>query len=107
METIVKGTTPTIQWNFKKINVATIATAYMTVKKRGSAETELTKDIASATIDNESNEISWTLTQEDSLKLDVGKTYTIHCDWRIADGTRGAGKTIEVMIISSGKNEVI
>ena len=59
MVTIVRGTTPTIKYTFKTVDVANIDTAYLTFKYCGNVILE--RDITTATTGEDS--ISWVLDQ--------------------------------------------
>ena len=105
MDSIIRGTTPTIRFTFQAVNVANITTAYMTVKQL--AADVITREIDTAYIDATNNSIEWELTQEETLRLGIGRNACVMCDWKTADGVRGRSKVAEYMIAPSGKNEVI
>lgn len=102
MTAIVKGTTPTIYYTFSTVSVQNISVAYLTIKQFGEIVVE--KDISSASI--RESALAWTLTQEETLLLDVGSA-KIMLNWLLSDGTRGIGKETEVKIKNNHKDEVI
>lgn len=63
---IVRGTTPTIRFNFTNIDSSDIYVAYMTIAQNNSVVLE--KDISQATLGD--GFIEFSLTQEDTLLLD-------------------------------------
>lgn len=94
MQKIIIGTTPTITYKFKIVDVSDIAVAILTIKERGT--TVIEKTLADATVGPDS--LSWTLTQEETLSLGV-KTGSMMLNWKTNDGTRGASE--EVLIAGS------
>lgn len=60
MDELIRGTTPTVIIQFRKLNVSTITTAYLVMKADGVTTVE--KTLAEATIDTEeeNNDIRWT-----------------------------------------------
>jgi len=103
--TIVKGTTPTIEYFFNEIKATDITSAYLTVKESGKDVIE--RDISTSTVDSEANSISWTLMQEETLPLNPGGTVIFFFDWLLVDGTRGRGEIAKFVVSPTGKNEVI
>ena len=99
---IIRGTTPTIKFTFKQIEVQDIEVAYLTIKMDNSVLIE--RDITSATIGD--RYISWTLTQEESLSMTDGKIIC-QLNWKLANGTRGASDKMTILIESNEKEEVI
>lgn len=104
MDTIIRGTTPTIEFTFSTVKPADISVAYMIIKCDGRTILEKDKSEVSGTT---SRTLQWKLTQEESLKLRVGSTVSIYCDWKTADGTRGRSKVGTYLIEESGKCGVI
>lgn len=102
---IVRGTTPTIIFTFKTIDVSDIDTAYLVIKQWDTAK--ITKDITSATVDSVAKTVSWTLTQTESLSLDPQKKAEVMMDWLMDDGIRGRSVAHSETIENPGKNEVI
>lgn len=102
MTTIVIGTTPTITYKFKVVDVSEITVAILTIKERGTILIELTK--SDATVGEDS--LSWTLTQEETLLLGA-KTATMMLNWKTQDGTRGASEEVFVQGAPNHIREVI
>ena len=106
MAVLISGTTPTISIKFKTIPVGVIAVAYL-VFKVGSRNI-FEKSLSEAVVTEE--EISWTLSQEESLeigKLCRSAKVDVVCDWRTTDGTRGRSVVVPFVIERSGKDVVI
>ena len=102
MSAIVRGTTPTIIYNFSTVDVANIASAELTIKQNGVAR--ISKELEEATTGE--GTLAWTLTQAETLSLSR-KRAEIYLDWLLSSGIRGAGKTIEVEVVDPGVNEVM
>ena len=105
MESIIKGTTPTIIFKYKSINVSEITKAFLVIKQ--SVTTIVERDISSATVNTEDNQLEWILTQAETLDLKVGTTVFISCDWLLTSGTRGRSRMYRCEVEPSGKNEEI
>lgn len=103
MAQIIRGTTPTLEFTFSDITVGNITTAILTAKQDSTIMIE--KDLEAATRGEKS--ISWTLAQEDTLKLKSGRSADIVCDWKTDGGIRGRSNLLKVDIGEPGKNEVI
>lgn len=103
MAQIIRGTTPTLEFTFSDITVGNIITAILTAKQDSTIIIE--KDLTAATIGEKS--ISWTLAQEDTLKLKSSRSADIVCDWKTDGGVRGRSNQLKVDIGEPGKNEVI
>lgn len=103
MAEIIRGTTPTIKFVFNTISVQSITTAYFLIKSGSKIIIE--KDLSTATVEN--NNLSWKLTQEESLMLSAGGSVVLMCDWKLADGTRGRSKIETCKVAPAGKGEVI
>ena len=101
MAIIVKGTTPTIIYKFKTIDVNTVTTAIYTIKKDDTIV--LRKTLTDATI--KGNALTWTLTQEETLSLD-GNGLTGMLNWKVGD-ERGVSKPMEIIIANNHIEEVI
>lgn len=99
---IIRGTTPTITYTFKNIDVNDIMIAYLTIKQGTEILVEKTLDEA---IVSEST-LSWDLTQEDTLRLNVGSAEPM-LNWKLDSGLRGASRKASLGIINNHKNEVI
>ena len=102
MTKIIIGTTPTITYKFKIVNVSEITVAILTIKERGVNIIEL--NLSDATIGEDS--LSWTLTQEETLQL-AGKTATMMLNWKTEDGTRGASEEVFIQGAPNHIREVI
>ena len=102
MTKIIIGTTPTITYRFKVVDVADITVAILTIKERGTNIIEL--NLSDATIGEDS--LSWTLTQEETLQF-AGKTCTMMLNWKTEDGTRGASEEVFIQGAPNHIREVI
>ena len=102
MTKIIIGTTPTITYKFKVVDVSEITVAILTIKERRVNIIELS--LSDATVGEDS--LSWTLTQEETLRL-AGKTATMMLNWKTADGTRGASEEVYIQGVSNHIREVI
>ena len=102
MTKIIIGTTPTITYKFKVVDVTDITVAIITIKERGVNIVEL--NLSDATIGEDS--LSWTLTQEETLQL-AGKTATMMLNWKTEDGTRGASEEVFIQGAPNHIREVI
>lgn len=105
MAAIIRGTTPTVQFTFKKIDVDDIAAAYISVKQNKA--TVIEQDLTEATVNSQDNTITWRLTQDQTLQLSTASNAKIVCDWRLEDSTRGRSAVLEASVDNPGKNEVI
>ena len=102
MTKIIIGTTPTITYKFKVVDVSEITVAILTIKERGVNIIEL--NLSDATIGEDS--LSWTLTQEETLQIGV-KTCTMMLNWKTEDGTRGASEEVYIQGSPNHIREVI
>ena len=98
MTKIIIGTTPTITYKFKVVDVSDITVAILTIKERGVNIVEL--NLSDATIGEDS--LSWTLTQEETLLIGA-RTATMMLNWKTEDGTRGAS---EQVFVTGGDNHI-
>lgn len=98
MTKIIIGTTPTITYKFKVVDVSEITVAILTIKERGT--TLIEKDLSDATVGEDS--LSWTLSQEETLSIGV-KSASMMLNWKLADGTRGAS---DVVLVTGGDNHI-
>lgn len=101
--TIIKGTTPTIKYTFSTINTADITAAVLSIKQY--EKTVIEKDLSTATV--EQGTMSWTLTQQESLRLKKKVPAMIYLSYLLMDGTRAEGQSEEVTIEPTGKEAVI
>lgn len=102
MAQIIRGTTPTIVYKFHVVDVEDITNAVLTIKQCGGIVIE--KGIAESIAGED--DLSWVLSQEESLSLKCGKCFFM-LNWLTSDGTRGASKEVAIDIIQNQKNEVI
>ena len=98
MTKIIIGTTPTITYTFKVVDVSEITVAILTIKERGVNIIEL--NLSDATVGEDS--LSWTLTQEETLLIGT-RTATMMLNWKTEDGTRGAS---EQVFVTGGDNHI-
>lgn len=103
MDRLIRGTTPTIRFEFKTISPNEIVTAYLVIKQLNRAVIE--QDLSKADIDETA--LEWTLAQKETLKLDEKYTAVLYCDWVTENGTRGRSVLYECTVEQSGKNKVI
>ena len=102
MTKIIIGTTPTITYKFKIVDVSEITVAILTIKERGVNIIEL--NLSDATIGEDS--LSWTLTQEETLLIGT-RTATMMLNWKTEDGTRGASEEVFITGANNHIREVI
>lgn len=102
MTKIIIGTTPTITYKFKVVDVSEITVAILTIKERGVNIIEL--NLSDATIGEDS--LSWTLTQEETLLIGT-RTATMMLNWKTEDGTRGASEEVFITGAPNHIREVI
>ena len=103
MADIIRGTTPTIIYNFATVDVSEIAVAYLTFKANGSVV--IRKDLAAATVGEAS--LSWELSQAETLIFGTNQHAKMMINYRLADGTRGASTETEVVFRDNHITEVI
>lgn len=96
MNTIVVGTTPTIQFKFKTIVPGDLAQAKLTVERN--SKVIITKNLADATVGEDA--IAWTLSQSETLQIGEGQR-DIMLNWLTANGTRGTSAETKVNFISN------
>ena len=99
---IIRGTTPILVFTFSDVSVSDIDTAILTIKQNGT--TIITKDLTDAT--TAAHTISWQLSQTDTLSLNCW-TANVYCDWKLANGVRGASSPFNIGVVTSGVSEVI
>lgn len=97
MATIIRGTTPTLIYNFDTVSTANLAAAFLTLTNDDG--TVLEKTLETATI--EAKSLAWTLTQEETLAF--GKTINAMLNYKLNDGTRGASKRTTIAIAANDK----
>ena len=101
--TIIRGTTPTIKYLFNIVDVSDMTDAILTVSQDGTVLIE--KNISDASV--EENALLFTLSQEDTLKLDEDIPGKIMLNWLLDDGTRGASNITVISIRENDVSEVI
>ena len=99
MSRIIRGTTPTLKYVFKSVQVSDIVSAYLTIK----ANTSIEKTLSDAVVGT--NYISWTLTQAETLAF--GNDVSVMLNWKLQDGTRGASEQKTIIISDNLKDSVI
>lgn len=97
---IALGTTPTILIKLDKVNPRDFVIADLTIKNRNGIV--ITRNIDTAII--EDSQISWKLTQVETLKFSTSSSYAVMCNWVMADGTRGITKETALQILSNHEN---
>ena len=97
MITIALGTTPTILIALNDVSPKNFVIADLTIKK--GKDIILTRNIDSATITEK--EISWKLTQKETLGFSVSAFYKVMCNWVTSDGTRGITKESSLQVIDN------
>lgn len=91
---ITRGTTPSIKYKFNVVDVSNIAVAYMTITQQAM---RIEYDLTQAVVDAEDNSLTWSLTQEDTLQIFAQSPgVNIQCRYRLADGTAGASRIMNV-----------
>ena len=100
---IIRGTTPTIGFNFKTIDGTEIAVAYLTVSQDRSVMIE--RDITTATA-TEAN-ITWDLTQAETLSLKPKVKAKIQCRYKLNSGKAYRSRTFEDDVDDVDKGGVI
>ena len=86
---IIRGTTPTITYTFKTVNVTDLAVANMTLRQ---GCLEITKEITDATVVHSESEnyLEWTLTQAETLSINEECNIRVQCRWKTTGGIVGA-----------------
>ena len=101
--TIVRGTTPTVDYSFSTIDPRTLDACYMTISQDG--ETIIERD--SETMNATSTTASWELTQEDTLGLIAGKKCEIQLRYVTSGGLAYASAISSVEVLDVLKKGVI
>ena len=99
---IIIGTTPTIRYVFKNVDVGTITKAILTAEKNGRVIVE--RDLSTASIGE--NYISWDLEQDETLRIGRGGA-TIMINWLTNYGKRGASAETAVRMDDNHIKEVM
>ena len=103
MAEIIRGTTPTLKFNFREVNPAQIETAYLVLKQLGAERLKLSLSDATMT----EKALIWTLTQEQTLHLAIGRDVVVVCDWKLQNGVRGRSEEAVFDVGEPGVKEVI
>lgn len=99
---IVRGTTPTIRITFERTDVNYIDNGYLVLKQERNNVIE--KPLSDAYVGE--SDISFTLTQAETLSLTSGVQGVLMFDWLIGT-TRGRSEVVKFCVSDSGMNEVI
>ena len=103
MASIIRGTTPTIEFTFSDISVADITSAVLVIKQSGNIVFESPIENATRT----ESSLYWTLTQEQTLALASRRQATVVCDWLLSSGVRGRTNVLTCDVDEPGKDEVM
>lgn len=103
MADIIRGTTPTIIYNFATVDVSEISVAYLSFKTNGSVIVR--KDLSAATVGQKS--LTWELSQAETLSFGANQHARMMINYKLADGTRGASAETEVVFRDNHITEVI
>lgn len=101
-DAIIIGTTPTIKYKFRVVDVSTITTAILTVEKNG--RNIVKRNMSTATVGEDF--LSWDLTQEETLRIGRGGA-TIMINWLTLNGKRGASAEAPIRMDDNHIKEVI
>lgn len=83
--TIMRGTTPTVIFTFRVVDPTTLKEAFLTIRQGKNLIVE--RDISSASI--KFSEITWRLTQEETLRIPPYSELGIHLRWKTVNGVAG------------------
>ncbi|MCR5372702.1 MAG: hypothetical protein K6E41_04475 [Solobacterium sp.] len=100
---MIRGTTPTMKFTFSEISTSDIMTAYMTIKQNGG--TTIEKDLSQAEVGD--GYLEWTLTQEDTLKLNARNVVNIQLRCRTSSGAAYTSEIFESTVGDILKDGVI
>lgn len=91
---VLRGTTPTIRFQYSTVDVENITEAYQTIRQLGNVTIEKKLEDARTGEDY----IEWDQSQTDTLSLRTG-TCEVQCKFKLLDGTVGGSNiyTIEVL----------
>lgn len=101
MAEIINGTTPTITYKFRNVDVSDITKAILTIKKGRTIAIE--KTLAEATVDEDT--LSWRLSQAQTLSV-LGNA-EVMLNWVTSGGVRGASNKTLVLFTGNHIMEVI
>lgn len=100
---IIRGTTPTLIFCFDTIRAENLATAILLIKQKN--RTVIEKELNDGTVSD--GQISFTLTQEETLRLSMDFSAQICLDWKTTGGVRGRSNIYDCTVRPAGKDEVI
>ena len=103
MGQIARFTTPAVSYKPRAVPIETIEQVYLVMKQGGRIVIEKDKDAASV-IDGG---FVWTMTQEDTSRLDPHRHVAIQVDYLTDNGMRYTTVPREYVVTNSGLNEVI
>ena len=78
---IVRGTTPTIRYTFSNVDIADIATCYLTIKQ---GTTVIEKTLQDATAGD--GYLDWVLSQAETLSLDENQNAEVQIRYKMTSG---------------------
>lgn len=78
---IVRGTTPTIRYTFSNVDIADIATCYLTIKQ---GITVIEKTLQDATAGD--GYLDWVLSQAETLSLDENQNAEVQIRYKMTNG---------------------
>ena len=104
---IIRGTTPTISYQFTVVNAEELTKAILTFKKDAVIVVEKDLDSATVTDHEHGNTVSWKLSQDETLLLYSSGILGMMLNWKTPDGTRGASEEIKVRMKDNHIAEVI
>lgn len=85
---ITRGTTPTIEFFFRKVPVERIETAWLSIQQGSENIVERDDSEAERGVDS----IRWVLTQEETLAIRTNAPCLIQCRWKTDMGSAGASR---------------
>lgn len=100
---IIRGTTPTIEFTFSVVSVTDLDEAVFTLEVDGVNIVE--RELDTATLGTAS--LIWTLTQTETLSLAANRVARATCTWLTSGGVRGQSKTVSYVISDTPINEVM
>ena len=108
MTSIIRGTTPTIIFEFSAMDGSDVTTGYMTIRKENDPVTttpllQLPRSSAVAS----DNQLKFTLTQEQTLAFPSGANIVVLLDWKTSGGVRGRSKRAVFFVEDPGYNEAM
>ena len=101
MAEIINGTTPTIIYKFRTVDVNDLTKAILTIKKNGNIA--ITKTLADAVVGEDT--LSWKMTQAQTLSV-LGKA-EVMINWVTNSGIRGASNKTMLLFLGNHIMEVV